>query len=79
MRVHELAKQLGRESKELIAILQEKGYEGKTASSSVDESAVSIIMESYGGSKKAAGDDDKKGEPDKKAISPVCSCKYLSL
>ena len=40
MRIHELAKELGVESKEIIASLLEMGFEGRTASSTVPEEAV---------------------------------------
>jgi translation initiation factor IF-2 len=40
LRIHELAKELGVESKEIIASLQEMGFEGRTASSTVPEEAV---------------------------------------
>jgi translation initiation factor IF-2 len=40
LRIHELAKELGVQSKEIIASLQEMGFEGRTASSTVPEEAV---------------------------------------
>ena len=40
MRIHELAKELGVESREILASLQEMGFEGRTASSTVPEEAV---------------------------------------
>ena len=35
MRIHELAKELGAQSKDIIAVLTSLGVEGKTASSSI--------------------------------------------
>ncbi|MBO5283104.1 MAG: translation initiation factor IF-2 N-terminal domain-containing protein [Lachnospiraceae bacterium] len=35
MKVHELAKEVNRQSKEILAFLQEKGIEAKAANSSV--------------------------------------------
>ncbi|HXF57890.1 MAG TPA: translation initiation factor IF-2 [Actinomycetota bacterium] len=40
MRIHELAKELGVTSKDILASLQVMGYEGKTASSTVPEEAL---------------------------------------
>ena len=40
MRIHELAKELGVSSKEILESLQEMGFEGRTASSTVPEEAV---------------------------------------
>ena len=54
MRVHELAKELGVTSKELIAALEQMGVEGRTASSSVPDEAVSRLRASGGKPVKAA-------------------------
>jgi translation initiation factor IF-2 len=48
LRVHELAKELGVTSKELIAALDQMGVEGRTASSSVPDEAVSRLRASGG-------------------------------
>ncbi|HZD17141.1 MAG TPA: translation initiation factor IF-2 [Actinomycetota bacterium] len=48
MRVHELAKELGVASKELLAALKEMGVDGLTASSSVPEQAVPRLRASGG-------------------------------
>ncbi len=48
MRIHELAKELGVSSKELIAALDEMGLEGRTASSSVPDEAVPRLRASGG-------------------------------
>ena len=48
MRVHELAKELGTTSKELLAVLTEMGVDGLTASSSVPEQAVPRLRASGG-------------------------------
>ncbi|HET7236187.1 MAG TPA: translation initiation factor IF-2 [Actinomycetota bacterium] len=48
MRVHELAKELGVASKELLAALKEMGLDGLTASSSVPEQAVPRLRASGG-------------------------------
>jgi translation initiation factor IF-2 len=48
VRVHELAKELGVASKELLAVLKEMGVDGLTASSSVPEQAVPRLRASGG-------------------------------
>ena len=49
MKVHELAKELEKQSKELVAFLQDKGYEVKAAQSSIDEEAVALVRKQFGG------------------------------
>jgi translation initiation factor IF-2 len=48
LRIHELAKELGVESKDILSSLQEMGYEGRTASSTVPEEAVPRLRASGG-------------------------------
>ena len=48
MRIHEMAKELGVASKDILASLQEMGYEGRTASSTVPEEAVPRIRAARG-------------------------------
>ncbi|MGH2676580.1 MAG: translation initiation factor IF-2, partial [Actinomycetota bacterium] len=48
MRIHELAKELGTKSKELVETLAQMGYEGLTASSSVPDEAVPRLRASGG-------------------------------
>ncbi|CAN5142042.1 hypothetical protein BH20ACT24_BH20ACT24_12400 [soil metagenome] len=48
MRIHELAKELGVPSKDVMASLEEMGYEGRTASSTVPEEALPRIRAAGG-------------------------------
>jgi translation initiation factor IF-2 len=48
MRIHELAKELGGKSKDLVEALGEMGYEGLTASSSVPDEAIPRLRASGG-------------------------------
>ena len=48
MRIHELAKELGVPSKDILASLEEMGYEGRTASSTVPDEAVPRIRAAGG-------------------------------
>ena len=61
MRVHELSKELGIENKEIIAFLQGKGLEIKSASSGLDEDQVEMVKKEMGG-KKAASEPKAKKE-----------------
>ncbi len=54
MKVHELAKELEKQSKELVAFLQDKGYEVKAAQSSIDEDAVALVRKQFGGGSRSA-------------------------
>ncbi len=49
MKVHELAKELNISSKEVLALLQEKGIEAKAAQSSLEESSIEIVRKAFGG------------------------------
>ena len=49
MKVHELAKELDKQSKELIAFLQDKGYEVKVAQSSIEDDAIALVRQHFGG------------------------------
>ena len=74
MRVHELAKELGVASKELLAALKEMGLEGLTASSSVPDQAVPRLRASGGKAvpeakmKEAVEEPLPKARPRKKAV-----------
>ena len=49
MKVHELAKELGRKSSELVAFLQDKGYEVKAAQSSIEDDAITLVRKHFDG------------------------------
>ena len=49
MKVHELAKELDKQSKELITFLQDKGYEVKAAQSSIEEEAIELVRKHFNG------------------------------
>ena len=53
IKVHELAKELEKQSREVIAFLQEKGIEVKAAQSSVEEEAAEMVRKAFGAAKKA--------------------------
>lgn len=66
MKVHELAKEVDRKSKELIDFLQAKGYEVKVAQSSIEDEAIALVRKEFGsseGSKSSAGEAVKEEKP----------------
>ncbi len=50
IKVHELAKELGKQSKDILSFLQEKGIEAKAAQSSVEEADAQMVRSAFGGS-----------------------------
>ena len=69
VKVHELAKELGTESKNIVRFLSDKGISDKTASSNVPEEYVNDIRNKFGKSKDdsdSAGSEVKKDVPEKK-------------
>lgn len=77
MKVHELAKELEIQSKDVIAFLQEKGIEVKAAQSSVEEEHVAMVKGYFGkGEEKAASKvETKKVETVKEVAAKVESSK----
>ncbi|WP_236728625.1 translation initiation factor IF-2 N-terminal domain-containing protein, partial [Mycolicibacterium obuense] len=60
-RVHELAKELGVTSKQVLARLSEQGEFVKSASSTVEAPVARRLRESFGGSKPASGSSSGAG------------------
>ncbi|HCG2962069.1 TPA: translation initiation factor IF-2 [Corynebacterium striatum] len=74
LRVHELAKQLGVTSKELLATLKEQGEFVKTASSTIEPPVVKKMRAHYeaqSGGENPAGDQPAKSAPADKAAKPA--------
>jgi len=69
MRVHELGKELGIESKEIIAFLNGKGLEIKSASSGLEDDQVEMVKKGLGGKTEAT---EAKAKP-KKTESSVAT------
>ncbi len=47
IRIHELAKKIGMENKELLTLLKERSYDVKTASSTIDNISADALMEEF--------------------------------
>ncbi len=48
IKVHEIAKEVGKQSKEVIAFLQDKGIEVKVAQSSIEEETAELVRKAFG-------------------------------
>ena len=69
IRIHELAKELKKENKEILQFLADKGIEGKTASSGLDASEEQMVRAAFGA--KAAKPAEAKAPEAKKAEAPA--------
>ena len=69
MKIHELAKEVDKQSKEVIAFLQEKGIEAKAAQSTIEEDAVTLVRKHF---EKNADKPEQQEEKRQKAVeNPV--------
>ena len=70
MKVHELAKELDRKSKELIDFLQAKGYEVKAAQSSIEDEAIALVKKEFGKAEQEKPAKEEKPQEAKKEKAP---------
>ncbi len=68
IKIHELAKELDKQSKDIISFLQEKGIEAKAAQSSIEEDAAQMVRKAFG--KAQAPQAEAAGTQAPKAESP---------
>lgn len=93
IKVHEIAKELEKQSKEIIAFLQDKGIEVKAAQSSIEDDVAAMVRKAFGGSKadtetakeKEATpvtaekqEETKKAEPEKAPEKPEAPAQGIS-
>src|SRR5512143_1575649 len=69
IRVHELAKKMGVESKDLISVLDKIGIKGKTPSSGLDDKESKSLIEKL----KAIRKEKEKIKKEKEAVDPLAS------
>src|SRR5512146_853546 len=69
IRVHELAKKMGVESKDLISVLDKIGIKGKTPSSGLDDKETKSLIEKL----KAIRKEKEKIKKDKETVDPLAS------
>ena len=63
VRVHAIAKEVGKTSKEIIEILKERGYDIKSASSTLDNITAESLIEELKPAQNAEGTDSPVDEP----------------
>jgi len=68
LRVHELAKELGLPSKEIVARLQALGVEAKSHMSSVEDAAIELLREDIRGAGTPAGPEQAAPAPEPEAV-----------
>ena len=68
IKVHEIAKELDKQSKEIIAFLQGKGIEVKAAQSSLEEDVADMVRKAMGGAKAVREGKKKKKEEAKPEV-----------
>jgi translation initiation factor IF-2 len=73
IRVHELAKKMGVESKDLISVLEKMGIKGKTPSSGLDDKETKSLIEKLKAIRKEKEKEKEKTKKEKEAVDPLLS------
>ncbi len=73
IRVHELAKKMGVESKDLILVLEKMGIKGKTPASGLDDKEAKSLIEKLKASRKEKEKIKKEKDKDKESADPLLS------
>lgn len=71
VKVYELAKELGKDSKDVVKFLEGKNIEVKNHMSTISEDEAAMVKKALGGSKAPASGDEAKAAPKKKNIVHV--------
>lgn len=71
VKVYELAKELGKDSKDVVKFLEGKNIEVKNHMSTISEDEAAMVKKALGGSKAHASEDEAKAAPKKKNIVHV--------
>jgi len=70
IRIHELAKKIGMDNKQLLTLLKERKYDVKSVSSTIDNISAEALQEEFAGQNQAA-DDAAETAPAKKKPAPA--------
>ena len=70
IRIHQLAKEIGLENKELLGLLQERGYEVKSVSSTIDNISAESLKEEFAKKAEAAAAAEAKALEKPKPVAP---------
>ncbi len=71
IKVHELAKELDKQSKEILAFLQEQGVEAKAAQSSVEEADADKVRKHFGGASAPKAEQEAPKAAEEPKAAPV--------
>ncbi len=71
IRVHELAKKMGVESKDLISVLEKMGIKGKTPSSGLDDKETKSLIEKLKAIRKEKEKEKEKTKKEKEPVDPL--------
>ena len=71
IKIHELAKELDKQSKDIISFLQEKGIEAKAAQSSIEEDAAQMVRKAFGKAQAPQTGEAKAPDAPKTAAAPA--------
>ena len=71
VKVYELAKELGKDSKDVVKFLEGKNIEVKNHMSTISEDEAAMVKKALGGSKAPASGDEAKAAPKKKAAPEI--------
>jgi translation initiation factor IF-2 len=71
VRIHQLSKQIGMENKELIELLKSRGYEVKSASSTVDNISAASLVEEFGPKETEAEPVQEESKPATPVKGPI--------
>ncbi len=73
IRVHELAKKMRVESKDLVSVLEKMGIKGKTPSSGLDDKETKSLIEKLKAIRKEKEKEKEKTKKEKEAVDPLIS------
>ena len=71
VRIHQLSKQIGMENKELLQLLRERGFEVKSASSTIDNISAESLVEEFAAKAAPAEPSEAPAEANEKPKGPV--------
>ena len=69
MKVYDIARELDKQSKEIVAFLQDKGYEVKAAQSSIDDEAIALVRKQFGSSDVESAKNAAKSEKNADSVN----------
>ena len=76
VKVYELAKELGKDSKDVVKFLEGKNIEVKNHMSTISEDEAAMVKKALGGSKAPASEDEAKRRFQKWQTSGRASCRW---